>query len=764
MNIVTTANKEQLDVVMSFAQQGDYQQALLKGNLLMRQFPLDPIVPNLVGTLYQASGKGEAAIISFKQAIKLKPDFYQAYYNMGISLKDSDRHQEAIDANKKAIKLKPDYLAAYANMGVSLHATEKFDEAILSYEKSIELSPNFYHVHENLADTLMVLRRYEDAVVCYVKAIKLQPDNALASFKLGEALGRLKKYDAAIGSFMKGLNIDKDNTGAKIDLGYMYVEKFCYPEATKIFEEVIKLEPHNLNAHKACGETYFRAMQYDKALVILESAINIKKDDPIILETLGLVLYKKGLFKKAADSLLKSIKFDPEHSPPYIHLGNVYFYLKLYNEALDLFKKGIRLQPECIDNYLPTFGCLSYIRVMEVIKQSKLDVVQNELFQIYNEQLSRIREFTLSNYNTNPSSKKIRIGFVSGDLGRHPVGYFLKQLFEHIDKNTFELVAFSNKPDDEYSDTLKSFTTGWHYIYDLDDGQAAHLIHEKSIDVLIDLSGHTVLNRVSLFSYKPAPVQATWLGYWDTTGLNEMDYVIGDPYLFPKEIHENYTEEVVLLEDCWVCFGPPKFDIPVIQTPAIKNKYITFGCFQRLEKVTTEATIIWSKILSQVAGSKIIFKVPREIIDIKNTIIDDLSENGIEADRVIFLDYSLNQKYYESYQNVDIVLDTFPYPGLTGGCDALWMGVPIVTMRGKNALSNLGYTLAVNSGHSDLCATNDSEYIDIAVKLAQDVNKLNEDRLNRREKILKSNLCNGPQFAKNFEKLMKEIISKERNV
>ena len=768
MNIVTTANKEQLDVVMSFAQKGDYQQALLKGNLLMRQFPLDPILPNLVGTLYQSSGKGEAAISSFKQAIKLKPDFYQAYYNMAISLKDSDKHQDAIDANKKAIKLNPNYVAAHANMGLSLYALQRFEEAILSYEKSIKLNPNFYHVHENLGNALQEIDRCDDAIISYIKAIKLKPDNDAIYFSLGNALEKVGNHDGAIGSYIKGLRINPDNARAHLMLGFLQSEQYRPEEALASYRKSIELDPDYAESHLYLGKQLSKGKRYDEAIISYQKSIELNSDNDQVYFDLGYALIQTDRLNEALINFEQALKLNPDNTDIHMHMATIFNNLRNYEKVISSFKKGLEniAESKNFDRFSQSFFHLSILKDLDSNIEKMALNCQEELTQIYNKKIKNSRDFTFADYKSKGSSKKLRIGLVSGDLRKHPVGFFVKPLLQFIDREGYEICCFSNtidKLEDDFTKELKSYAPEWYSIGDMDDAQAAKLIHEKNIDVLIDLSGHTTRSRLPMFSYRPAPVQAMWLGYWDTTGLKEIDYIIGDPYLLPEGVNHNFTEKLVHLEDCWICFEPPDIDFSISEPPAIKNGFITFGCFQKSVKVTKHTNMVWSEILKQVPRSKLLFKLNQKVIDTRSMILKDFTDNNIDSSRIIFQDPSPREKYFISYHDIDIALDTFPYPGLTVACDTLWMGVPIITKKGNSFLSNLGHTVAMNSDHSEFCASDDQEYIEKAVSLAQDIDKLNQERLARRDKLLASNLCDGPSFAKSFEKLMKKIILKERS-
>jgi len=232
---------------------------------------------------------------------------------------------------------------------------------------------------------------------------------------------------------------------------------------------------------------------------------------------------------------------------------------------------------------------------------------------------------------------------------------------------------------------------------------------------------------------------------------------LGDRFVLPTESKDHYSEEFALLPNSYLCFTPPEFEMLVVPTPAIENKFITFGCFNNAQKVNKKVIMIWAKILKKISGSKLFFKGKTYVGDKINFITQCFEENQIDPNRIIFEGHSSRQALLKSYNQVDIALDPFPYPGGTTTCEALWMGVPTVTKKGNDFLSNVGQTISINSGHHHLCALDVEEYIDRSVSLSRDIEKLNRDRLKRRARILKSPLFDRQLFAEDFSKLMKEI-------
>lgn len=351
---------------------------------------------------------------------------------------------------------------------------------------------------------------------------------------------------------------------------------------------------------------------------------------------------------------------------------------------------------------------------------------------------------------------KLRIGFVSGDFRNHPVGYFTEGLFKDIDKSLFELIAFtSTSKSDELTERIKPFFNEWLSIYRLSDIDAAKLIHSKSIDILVDLSGHTVYNRLIVFSYKPAPIQISWLGYFNTTGLPEIDYFIGDPYLSPTCENHHFTENIWNLPDSWLCLNPPKEIILISKLPALNNGYITFGCFGNLTKINNTVIKVWTEILNRVSNSKLFLK-SKQFNDpiIINKIEKEFYFYGITKERLILESPSSRDEYFDSYNKIDIVLDTFPYSGGTTSIDAIWMGVPVLTLKGDRFLSHLGESIAYNSGQENWIAKDQKDYINKAIAFSSNLKYLSELRYRLRNLVLKTPLFDTKRFANNFGNML----------
>ena len=313
----------------------------------------------------------------------------------------------------------------------------------------------------------------------------------------------------------------------------------------------------------------------------------------------------------------------------------------------------------------------------------------------------------------------------------------------------------SHTATDELSEQLSSRMAGWMPIYGKSDQQAARQIRDDGIHVLIDLSGYTDHTRLPMFCLKPAPVQATWLGYFGTTGLAEIDYLIGDPHVTPPDEENHFVEKIWRLPETYLCFSPPDVEIKCNSLPALENGYITFGCFNHLTKMNDAVVALWAQVLTSVPNSRLFLKT-KALFDetLRANTLARFASHGIGSDRLLMEANSPRAELLAAYHRVDIALDPFPYPGGTTSAESLWMGVPVLTKRGDRFLSHVGETIAHNAGLADWIAQDEQDYIARAVAFAADLNGLAELRGNLRAQVLASPLYDSARFARHFENAM----------
>ena len=356
-------------------------------------------------------------------------------------------------------------------------------------------------------------------------------------------------------------------------------------------------------------------------------------------------------------------------------------------------------------------------------------------------------------------NKKIKLAFLSADIkDNHSVVSFLKTILENVNKDKFELILFSNckiNKEDGTSTDLKAYFDEWINIENLNDNEAINIIRKYKINIMIDLMGLSSTNRLCLFKNRLAPIQILWLGYNNTSGLNQMDYLIADPNLIKKNEVKFYSEKIIFLPNIWNCHAG--FSILRKETPAplIKNKHITFGSFNNANKISDETVSVWSKILQSTDNSRLILKSSHAYCD--KSLRKKFEKNKV-LNQITFLDRKNSfEEHIDEYKKIDLALDTFPYNGVTTSFEAIWMGVPLLTLKGFNPNSRAGESINKNLNMSYLIAHNKDEYVLRGVELSKNLEKVIEFRKNLFDKALGSNLFNSKKFSKEFYENLEKI-------
>ncbi len=353
-------------------------------------------------------------------------------------------------------------------------------------------------------------------------------------------------------------------------------------------------------------------------------------------------------------------------------------------------------------------------------------------------------------------ARRLRVGLVSGDLRAHPVGYFLENVLAALSAHAagrLEIFAYSNHfSADAVTGRIKACCRGWHQAVGLSDEALARRIHGDGIDILFDLSGHTAHNRLPVFAWKPAPVQVAWLGYFATTGVAAMDYLIADPWTLPETEEIYFTEKIWRLPETRLCFTPPDVDVAVAPLPALTIGYITFGCFNNLTKVNDAVVALWARVLASVPNSRLFLKTKQlNEAAVRQSVAERFAAHGIGVGRIILEGSEPRAKYLAAYHRVDIALDPFPFTGGTTSAEGLWMGVPVLTLAGESFLSRQGIGLLMNAGLPEWIAADADDYVARAVSHAGDLQRLAALRNGLRQQVLASPIFDAPRFVRHFE-------------
>jgi len=380
-----------------------------------------------------------------------------------------------------------------------------------------------------------------------------------------------------------------------------------------------------------------------------------------------------------------------------------------------------------------------------------------ELAQKYNLFFADVTPFA---HAKNISNKKIHVGYISPDFREHAVANFLTPLLKDFDAENFSVTCYATGKSDFITERFKKFKVGWRDLAGKEPLLAANIIAEDKVDILFDLSGHSQDSCLPVLAYKPAPVQISGIGYTATTGLNAVDYFLSDKICSPENLPTSFTEKILRVEPCHLCYAPDlihEMPAPATFAPVQKNYFVTFGSFNNFAKISEELLYLWRAILERVANSRLILKNKLCSLDEGREIIrEKLSKMSFPLDRVELRPYSPD--YLQQYREIDIALDTFPYTGGTTTCEALYMGVPVVTLRGKNHGSRFGASILSAADLSELIAQSPMDYVNKAVQLSRRSELLAAYHVGLREHMQNSALMNSKKYIRSLEKIYKEVV------
>ena len=588
----------------------------------------------------------------------------------------------------------------------------------------------------------------------YNEILKINPKHFDSILLLGTLSAQSKKFGKAKQLLFKATQIQSKNADAHNNLGNVFKELGEYQKAINCYEKTIQINPKFIQAYGNLGIAFKELGEHQKAISCFHKAIRIQPNYADVHNNLGAVLKEMGEHEKAINCYKKAIEIQPNFTEAYYNLGNILSVLGKYDEATATYHQAIKIKPDYAKAYSNLLFNLNY----------KIDF-DPDLY------LSEAKKFRINcgpkkkllfqyQYEKNPT--KLRIGFISADFGNHPGGYFTLNTLTELKKKNFEIIVYSNfDRKDEYFNYFRSLFLKWHLIEKKKDEEVVEQIFKDGIHILMDLQGHSQRNRLPVFMYKPAPVQATWLGQ-GSTGISEIDYFVGSPHITPKSEEGHYIEEIWRLPEISQCFTPPDFEAKIGSLPAIKNGYITFGCVNKLSKISDETVTLWSRILASIPNSKLLLK-NKDFDDqkiIENTFLRFVKHNVNKSRLVLRGESATRKELLEVYNEIDIALDPFPFQGNTTTCEAVWMGVPVITLKGDRYLFHFGESINSNLNMKDWIAENHDEYVSKSIKFSSNLDQLSKIRMNLRKKALLSPVFDAPRFAEHFSKMLWDMWKK----
>jgi predicted O-linked N-acetylglucosamine transferase (SPINDLY family) len=730
------------DLGLAYAEANKLAEALTIFYCLKTYKNSDARIPYNMGIIYTLEGRRELALEAYDLTLKLQPDYVEALINKGAIHNEMKNHLLALEVLDRAINLNENYYEAYSNKGNALHELKRYDEAIAHYDKAVSLKPHDHEAWINKGATLHELKRYDEAIAHYDKALSLKPDDHEAWINKGATLHKLKRYEEAIAHCDKLLTLKSDDHEASSCKGMSLHELKRYGEAIAHYDRALSFKPDYAEGWLNKGVTLHELKRYEEAIAHYDRALSFKPDYAEGWLNKGMSLHELKRYEEAIAHYEKVLSLKPDADWVYGDL--VYTKMKICSwsglaDSLAIIYRKLMVSERAIQPF-------------PLLALSDDGLLQKKSSEIY-AQNKFLKNLTLGPIHKRSPQEKLRIGYFSADFRNHAVSILTAELFELHDKNKFEIIAFSFGADDKSLMRLR-LTKAFNQFIDtsgMSDMEIAKLSRDLQIDIAIDLGGYTADNRPAIYAYRAAPIQVSYIGYLGTSGTDFIDYLMADKILVSEELQKFYSESIVYLpsyqaNDRKRTISDRKFTRTELGLPETS---FVFCCFNNNYKILPATFDGWMRILKAVEESVLFLYVENELAE--ENLRKEAEARGINSARLVFGRRVPNDEYLARYKSCDLFLDTFPYNAGTTASDALWAGIPVLTLKGQSFASRVAASLLNAIGLPELITNTQEEYESLAIELAMNHQKLADIKLRLANNRLTAPLFNTPLFTKNLE-------------
>ncbi len=514
--------------------------------------PRNAFYYNNMGIALKEQGKSEEAILAYRAAVEISPDYMEGHINMAMALKEQGKRDELIECYRNILRIRPDYAEVYNTMGIALKSKGELDQAIDCYLKVLEIRPDYVEAHINMGNALKMKGEKEEAISCYQKALEIKPDYAEAYNNMGAVLEDQGKQDEAVACYRKALEFRPDYAEASHNTGNVLKKEGKLEEAIEYYRKAVEISPAYAEAYNSLGIALKENGKIDEAIECYRKALEIEPKGTGAYYNMGNALGEQGKADESVKCYQKALEFKPEYAEAYVNMGNVLKNQGKIDESIESYRKAMEYKPEYHQAHSNFLFTLHYKHGYS------LDWMYEEHCrwdEIYGKPLA---EKILPHTNDAEPDRKLRVGYVSPDFRSHSCAYFIDPLFRGHDKNQVEIFCYSEVPKpDDVTKRIEDISDHWYKTVGKSDEEVANQIREDRIDILVDVAGHTANNRLLVFAQKPAPIQVTWLGYPDTTGMSAIDYRLTDALADPEGDSDKYVRESPKrLSEGFLCYSP----------------------------------------------------------------------------------------------------------------------------------------------------------------------------------------------------------------
>lgn len=644
--------------------------------------------------------------------------------------------------------------AARLKEGLAAHRAGQLERAAGIYRQVLQRWPK--HPDALYLYGLLVQKggNHADAIRLFTQAIQANPKHARACLQRGFSLNAVGQAREAAPAFRAAIAAQPDLAEAHHQLGSTLRSLNQLPESLASLREATRLSPSEAIFWLSRGLTCMDSQLLDEAVDSFQHAIKLDAALPEARAILGQALLTQKRTDEARARLNEALQLRPDYAAVYHDLGRLCVEEGLLSEAAGHYRKALEINPEP-DTQTNLLYLLNYLPETEPEEHFLEHRRWSEWFE------RPLRKAWRPHLNDASPDRRLRIGYVSPDFRDHAVASFIEPILKLHHRENFETFCYAKvKTPDETTRRLRLLADQWQDIYGWNPEKAAELVRQDGIDILVDLAGHTTDNALLVFAHKPAPVQATWIGYPNTTGLEAMDYrltdSISDP---PGQTDCWHSERLIRLPETFSCYCPPSESPAVGPLPALTNGYVTFGSFNNFRKLSEPALAVWARLLRAMPTARLLMKSqglgnPKTAQRLGNQLI----RAGVGSDRIELLNAGQSkQLHLDFYNRVDLCLDPFPYNGTTTTCDAFWMGVPVITLAGRTHVARVGLSLASHLGFPEWGVATPDDYVAHCRQLTSDLPSLANLRLRLREQMRQSPLCDAPRFIVHLEAIFRAM-------
>ena len=769
---------ERLQRAIELHRQGQLAEAQRIYEEILRFQPAHFDVLNLLGVLSAQTRNYQRAIELIDRAIAIFPHHVDCYFNRGLARQALRQWEAAVASFDQAIALKPDHAEAWSNRGNALLELLQWSAAVDSYNKAIELKPDNAVACYKRGNALLELKKFDAAVTSFDRALTIRPEYAEAWYNRGVALYDLKQFDAAEASYDKAIAVKPDYSEAWYNRGNALLMLSQWDAAVASYDRAIAMMPGFTEAWSNRGNALKELRQLDDAILSYDRAIATNPEHAEAWSNRGNVLQELKKFDAAVESYDKAVTIRPEYAEAWSNRGNALMELKQLSSAAESYKRALLINPDG-DYWSGTFLHLQ----MMVCDWSSYDNLRNRLVTkienrerastpfpvltlidepgmirqaatIYVEDKHPSRHVPQTDIKR-PKRSKIRIGYYSADFHNHATMHLMAELFEKHDRSRFEIIAFSLGPGRQDDAMRQRAVQAFDRLIDvsaLSDREVATLSGELEVDIAVDLKGFTKDARPGIFTFRPAPLQVSYLGYPGTMGVEFMDYLIADPTLVPQEYQRFYSEKIVYMPDCYQVNNTRRQIADRIFTreeSGLPPAGFVFCCFNNNYKITPDIFDSWMRILKSAEGS--VLWLFEDNPQAAGNLRREALRRGVDADRLVFAGRMPLPEHLARHRSADLFLDTLPYNAHTTASDALWAGLPVLTRIGESFAGRVAASL-LNAVHlPELITSSQDEYEALAIELAADPEKLAGIKLKLENNRLSTPLFDSDLFARHIE-------------